>query len=36
MFLHDMFCVIQRVTEIAGVVVSFDPKPIEVRLSLLF
>lgn len=33
MFLNESFFEIQRVTEIAGVTLSFDPKPIEVRLS---
>ena len=38
MFHNDIFLEIQRITEIAGVALSFDPKPIEVRLllSLLF
>jgi len=29
-------CLKQRITELAGVVVSFDPKPIEVRFSYIF
>lgn len=31
-----MTSIIQRITEIAGVVVSFDPKPIPVSLLLIY